>query len=83
VTAVTDPRCGTDAGYQAHQVAGEPPCDPCRDAHTVKQRRWRKLNPAARDRQRFAIRTRNRALERLAVEYRPRFPELLAEERSR
>lgn len=25
--------CGNDAGYNAHRRAGEPTCQPCRDAH--------------------------------------------------
>lgn len=35
-----DGRRGTDAGFQAHRRAGEPPCDECRAAHSEKLREW-------------------------------------------
>jgi hypothetical protein len=42
--------CGTDAGYQRHQRAGETPCQPCIDAHGTKTREWA-ANYRARQRQ--------------------------------
>ncbi len=33
---------GTDAGYYWHHRLGEPPCDPCREAHNEKNRADRK-----------------------------------------
>lgn len=32
---------GTESGYQKHLKYGQPPCQPCRDAHTDRQRRTR------------------------------------------
>jgi WhiB family redox-sensing transcriptional regulator len=37
--ATPDPRCGSEAGFQAHRVAGTRPCDPCRAARSTGQRR--------------------------------------------
>ena len=36
-----DDRCGTYAGWNAHQQSGEEPCPPCRRAHADYMREWR------------------------------------------
>lgn len=42
-----DPRCGTDAGAQRHRGAGEPVCEPCREAAREYQRARRAALRAA------------------------------------
>ena len=37
---MTDPRCGTTAGYRAHRVNGTGTCQPCRDAQAEWQRAY-------------------------------------------
>jgi hypothetical protein len=37
---VTDPRCGTVAGYRAHQRSETPTCRPCKDAQAAWQRSY-------------------------------------------
>ena len=39
--ATPDPRCGSEAGFQAHRVAGTTPCTPCKTARRVGQKRRR------------------------------------------
>jgi hypothetical protein len=38
---VTDPRCGTPAGHNAHRRLHERACQPCRDAQAAWQRHYR------------------------------------------
>jgi hypothetical protein len=37
---MTDPRCGTVAGYRAHQRSETPTCRPCKDAQAAWQRAY-------------------------------------------
>ena len=62
------PRCGTLGGYHAHRRHGEEQCPPCLEAQKIDSLNWNQ--------------TRNRALKRLLAEYRPRYLELVAEERA-
>ena len=62
------PRCGTLGGYHAHRRHGEQQCALCLEAQMVSSLNWNL--------------TRNRALKRLIAEYRPRYVELVAEERA-
>lgn len=59
---MSDPRCGTYAGAQAHHARGEDACDGCRRAAAEYNAEWRRRNPAAADRNRAAVRLRSRAL---------------------
>ena len=59
---MSDPRCGTYAGYNAHIARSQTPCDACRKAASEYSAEWRRKNPAARDRNRAAVRLRSRAL---------------------
>ena len=46
---MTDPRCGTHSGYEAHRRAKTPPCPPCKSAksaYNVEQRRRRRARAA-------------------------------------
>lgn len=43
----TEPATGTDAGYQRHWRAGEPPCPPCASAHSAHSTEVQKRNPEA------------------------------------
>lgn len=45
---MTDPRCGTYAGYNAHIARSQTPCDACRKAASEYSAEWRRKNPAAR-----------------------------------
>lgn len=36
-----DKSCGTDSGYAQHYRLGEPPCEPCRQAHSQARRERR------------------------------------------
>ena len=72
---------GTYGGYQRHNRRRELPCEACLVAARDYQRRFRALNPATRERDRWWTRTRSRAFERLACEYPERFAEILAEVR--
>ena len=38
-----DPRCGSDAGYQAHRRNHQTPCPPCVEAHTLRRRQDREM----------------------------------------
>lgn len=38
---MTDPRCGSEAGYQVHYKAGTPACRPCLDGHAKSLRDYR------------------------------------------
>lgn len=62
-----DPRCGTQAGCQAHRLGGTPVCDACRDADLAYQRPYRAA--------------RKRALSRLTKAHRTEFLAMIAEER--
>ncbi len=75
-------KCGTYAGYQAHIHNGSPPCEACRAANRDYTRELRRRNPSVRVACDWGSRTRKRALERLAKEYRARFLELVNEERA-
>lgn len=44
---MTDPRCGTEKGVQAHYAAGTPPCDACRAARATAEQA-RRVARAAR-----------------------------------
>lgn len=41
MTDSADPRCGSDAGYQAHRYRGEKACGPCAAAHRAAARGYR------------------------------------------
>lgn len=41
--------CGTEQGYKRHIRAGNPTCQPCRDAHALYWREQLARNPAARE----------------------------------
>ena len=45
---MTDPRCGTPPGYQAHWENGTPRCRPCMDAQAAWQRNYEKRRYLAR-----------------------------------
>lgn len=45
---MSDPRCGTYAGYERHRRAGDPACDPCRAAKADYTREWRAGHVAPR-----------------------------------
>jgi len=34
--------CGTYGGFQTHQILGEDPCDPCREARNAYMRKYRR-----------------------------------------
>ena len=59
---MSDPRCGTYAGAQAHKRRHESPCDACRKASAEYIAEWRRKNPAAHDRERVGVKLRSRAL---------------------
>lgn len=44
--------CGTNAGFQRHWNASEPPCDPCRRAHNAYTSARRSLKRAEKRAQR-------------------------------
>jgi hypothetical protein len=75
---VTD-RCGTYAGWQAHQRAGVKACEPCRLARNEWTREHRR-KPEVAEKRRAVVRARDRALARLAREYPARYLQLLREE---
>jgi hypothetical protein len=79
VSVKADERCGTYAGAQQHRRRKEPACDECREAQREYVRSLRARQGPAKDR--WWVRTRHSAMERLAGEYPVRFGELLAEER--
>jgi hypothetical protein len=47
-TIKTDPRCGSDPGYQAHRRRGEQPCEECRVARNAERRAREQAKPKAR-----------------------------------
>jgi hypothetical protein len=55
-----DPRHGTPQGRPAHRRAGEPACDPCREANALYQRRYRKTRALHGDKSVDATGTRRR-----------------------
>lgn len=71
---------GTYGGYQKCVGRPEGSCEPCRKAAREYIRQYRK-DPSVREKDRFANKTRTRALERLAKEYPARFLEILDEVR--
>jgi hypothetical protein len=73
-------KCGTYGGYQAHYSRGEKACEACLAANRAYHRELRQ-RPHVREVDRWANRTRNRALQRLAMEYPERMAELVADER--
>ena len=74
--------CGSYAAAMRHRRNREPLDDACQVAVRNYMRAFRKSRPDVRDRDRWWVRTRNRALERLATEYPQRLAELLAGERA-
>ena len=78
--SVSDDRCGTYAGYQAHKWRGDNPCEPCRAANAAYHREHRKQKPRRNSVDTRRAKLRNRALARLADEYPKRFAQLLREE---
>jgi hypothetical protein len=43
VSPPTNPReHGTDRGFEQHRRRGEPACDPCKKAHSVRVTEWRR-----------------------------------------
>lgn len=82
MTQPNDPRCGTPAGYQAHQKRTEDPCAKCRRARAdyIKQRRQDPKIRALEVRREAA---RQRALSRLARIHPALYANLYAEELSK
>lgn len=72
--------CGTYTGYQRHWRAGEPPCQPCRDARAAWQRDHRRPDDGSRAAYSRAYTRAKAALVRL---HRGDFARLLDEERNR
>lgn len=64
---MSDPRCGTNAGYQAHYTDGTKPCQPCREAHTRRKQRYRKRVYLERGKRRVDSTGTHRRLQALAV----------------
>lgn len=58
----TDHRHGTNAGFSAHQVAGERPCDPCYRAKQAYDRRRLSATPYQAANRR-AAKAQSRALQ--------------------
>lgn len=61
-----DERCGTQAGYAAHQTRGESPCDPCRavERHRARTRYWADPDAAAARYREYHARHREEIRER-------------------
>lgn len=74
-----DPRCGTDAGYQAHRTRGEERCAACKQARADYMRK-RRQNAELVGRERELNRARSRALWRLADLHPETFHRLFVEE---
>jgi hypothetical protein len=70
---MSDPRCGTWAGYTAHRYVGEDPCDDCRKEHAARIAAHRAANGR---RDRALGKARSRAYTRLAKQYPERFRDL-------
>lgn len=47
---MTDPRCGTYAGWNVHRRKGETQCDACQQAKNTYQRAYDRAKSALRDR---------------------------------
>lgn len=73
-------KCGTYAGWNAHQYAGENPCVPCREAARLYVREWRARGSEAVVRQQMMHRARSRAVWRLKDLHRADFDLLVADE---
>lgn len=76
-------RCGTYAGWNRHQKAKTPPCEPCRLAQRIYMREYRSKNPDYVDRVVKNSAARSRALTRLAQLYPKQFGKLYREEMKR
>lgn len=78
---MTDDWHGQPGGYQRHRARGEDPCPACRSERNRQQAAYRAATGYRQsERNRAYYRARQRALNRLARENRPRYLELLREE---
>jgi len=73
-----DERCGTNAGYQAHQRRGESACSFCKSARATYQKR-RREDPDIARRNAEQIAARTAALKVLGHRYREEYQRLYAQ----
>jgi hypothetical protein len=72
---MSDERCGTDAGYQAHQRKGETACAFCKSARAARQKQ-RREDPAVARRNAEQNAARDAALKVLGHRYREEYQRL-------